>query len=299
MDEKSPEIPQPNYIKPIITISKDGVIQIPETHEVFKQWPLFKKVLDFFKGIHIGEVDENSKLGLVFQNVSLLAQIINEKLISFVRESWFKLVKNTFEENNVQLIVNRLGKRDGGLFSELLSSLNNLLGDPNKQLTPEEKRVFDEIFFQYLQGEKGILEGINDGKFYNDLRNKEPIFTLLKKGKVDLRFVIVLNYALLAYRDWLEQRLSLQRQSQVSEDKPLERRIREAEQKRDIELQRAAEELRELFGRGGVVLEEMLEMISKKVEELQKRGIRITKEELEKRIKEMVEIEKRLKQISR
>ena len=67
---------------------------------------------------------------------------------------------------------------------------------------------------------------------------------------------------------------------------------------RDIELQKAAKELRELFGRG-VVLEEMLEMISKKAEELQRRGIRITEEELEKRIKEMVEIEKRLKQISR
>jgi len=78
-----------------------------------------------------------------------------------------------------------------------------------------------------LQGEKGILEGINDGKFYDDLRNnKDQIFALLKEGKVDLRFVIVLNYALLAYRDWVEQRLSLQRQSQVSKDKPLERRIK-------------------------------------------------------------------------
>jgi hypothetical protein len=85
----------------------------------------------------------------------------------------------------------------------------------------------------------------------------------------------------------------LQRQPQVSEDKPLERRIREAERVRDIELQKAAKELRELFGRGGVVLEEMREMISKKAEELQRRGIRITEEELEKRIKEMVESEKR------
>jgi len=67
---------------------------------------------------------------------------------------------------------------------------------------------------------------------------------------------------------------------------------------RDIELQKAAKELRELFGRG-VVLEEMLEMISKKAEELQRRGIYVTEEELEKKIKEMVEIEKRLKQISR
>ena len=78
-----------------------------------------------------------------------------------------------------------------------------------------------------MQGEKGILEGINDAKFYDDLRNnKDQIFALLKEGKVDLRFVIVLNYALLAYRDWVEQRLSLQRQSQVSKDKPLERRIK-------------------------------------------------------------------------
>jgi len=227
MDRNSPEIPQPNYIKPIITISKDGVIQIPETHEVFGEWPLFKKVLDFLKGVHIEEVDENSKLGQVFQKVSLLAQIINEDLISFVRDSWFDLVKKTFKESADQLMGNKSGERDSDLFLELLSSLNNLLGDPNKQLTPEEKRVFDEIFFQYLQGEKGILEGINDGKFYDDLRNnKEPIFALLKEGKVDLRFVIVLNYALLAYRDWVEQRLSLQRQSQVSKDKPLERRIK-------------------------------------------------------------------------
>jgi hypothetical protein len=221
MDGKTPEIPQPNYIKPIITISEDGVIQIPETHQVFGEWPLFKKELDFFKGIRIGEVNENSKLGQVFQNVSLLAQRIKEESPSFVRDRWFDLVKKTFKEDNVQLMVSRLGERDGGLFLELLSSLNNLLGDPNKQLTPEEKRVFDEIFLKYLQGEKGILKGIDDGKFYDDLRNnKGPIFALLKEGKVDLRFVIVLNYALLAYRDWLEQRLSLQRQSQVSEDKP-------------------------------------------------------------------------------
>lgn len=229
MDGNSPEILQPNYIKPIITISEDGVMQIPETHKVFEQWSLFKEVLDFFEGIRIREVDENSKLGKVFQNVSLLAQRIKEESPL----SWFDLVKKTFKEDNVQLMVNRLGERDGGLFLELLSSLNNLLGDPNKQLTPEEKRVFDEIFFQYLQGEKGILKGIDDGKFYDDLRNnKGPIFVLLKEGKIDSRFVIVLNYAFLAYRDWLEQRLSLQRQPQVSEDKPLERRIREAEQKR-------------------------------------------------------------------
>jgi hypothetical protein len=197
-------------------------------------------------------------------------------------------------------MVNRLGERDGGLFLELLSSLNNLLEDSNKQLTSEEKKAFNEIFFKYLQGEKGILEGINDREFYDDLKNnKEPIFALLKEGKVDLRFVIVLNYALLAYRDWVEQRLSLQRQSQVSKDTPLERGIREAEQKRDIELQKAANELRERFGKGGVGLEEMLDMISKKAKELQRRGIYITKEELEERIKEMVEIEKRLEQISR
>jgi hypothetical protein len=213
MDGNSPEILQPNYIKPIITISKDGLIQISETHQVFGEWPLFKKVLDFLKGIHIGEVDENSNLGQVFQYVSLLAQRIKEESPSFVRDSWPALVKKIFKEYDISLMVNRLGKRDGGLFLELLSSLNNLLGYSNKQLTPEEKRVFDEIFFQYLQGEKGILEGIDDRDFYNDLRNnKGPIFALLKEGKVDSRFVIVLNYAFLAYRDWLEQRLSLQRQ---------------------------------------------------------------------------------------
>jgi hypothetical protein len=208
-------------------------MQIPKTHQVFGEWPLFKKVLDFFEGIHIREVDENSKLGQVFDNVSLLAQRIEEKLIYFRRDRWFDLVKKTFEEHDVkldvQLMVNRLDERDGGLSLELLSSLNNLLGDSNKQLTPEEKRAFYEIFLKYLQGEKGILEGIDDRDFYNDLRNnKGPIFALLKEGKVDSRFVIVLNYAFLAYRDWVEQRLSLQRQSQVSEDKPLERRIKEA-----------------------------------------------------------------------
>jgi hypothetical protein len=191
-------------------------------------------------------------------------------------------------------MVNRLGERDGGLFLELLSSLNNLLEDSNKQLTSEEKKAFNEIFFKYLQGEKGILEGINDREFYDDLKNnKEPIFALLKEGKVDSRFVIVLNYALLAYRDWVEQRLSLQRHPQVSDAQPLTRRIREAERVRDIELQKAAKELRERFGKGGVGLEDMLKMISEKVKELEKRGIHTTKEELEKIIKEMVEIEKR------
>jgi hypothetical protein len=272
-------------------------MQITETYQVFEQQHPFKRVLKFFEGNHIGEI-KDPNLEQVFQNVSLLAQIINEDSPSFVRDSWFELVKKTlgkqivqsFGEHIVQSMGYSLSKRDGDLFLELLSSLNNLLGDPNKQLTPEEKRAFFEIFLNYLQGER-ILEGIDDGKFYNDLRNnKGPIFALLKEGKVDSRFVIVLNYAFLAYRDWVEQRLSLQRQPQVSEDKPLERRIREAEQKRDIELQKAAEELRELFGKGGVGLEEMLEMISKKAEELQRRGIYVTEEELEKRIKEVVEI---------
>jgi hypothetical protein len=286
----SPEIPQPNYIKPIITISKDGVKQIPETHQVFEQFPSFKKLLN----IPIGEIDKESNLGQIFQYVSLLAQRIKEESPYSEGDSysWFDLVKKTFKEYDIQLMVNRLGERDGGLFLELLSSLNNLLGDSNEKLTPEEKRVFDEIFFKYLQGEKGILEGIDDRDFYNDLRNnKGPIFALLKEGKVDSRFVIVLNYAFLAYRDWVEQRLSLQRQSQVSEDKPLERRIKEAGQKRNIKLQKAAEELRERFGKGGVGLEDMLKMISEKAKELEKRGIHTTKEELEKIIKEMVEIE--------
>jgi hypothetical protein len=267
MSITSPEIPQPNYIKPIITISEDGVMQITETYQVFEQQHPFKRVLKFFEGKHIGEI-KDPNLEQVFQNVSLLAQIINEDSPSV--------------------------ERDSGLFLKLLSSLNNLLEDSNKQLTSEEKKAFNEIFFKYLQGEKGILKGIDDGKFYADLRNnKEPIFALLKEGKVDLRFVIVLNYALLAYRDWLEQRLSLQRQPQVSNPQPLTRRIKEAEEVRKRELQKAAKELRELFGKGGVGLEEMREMISKKAKELQRRGIRITKEELEKRIKEMVESEKR------
>ena len=91
----------------------------------------------------------------------------------------------------------------------------------------------------------------------------------------------------------------MQRHLQVSEDKPLERRIREAKQKRDMKLQKAANELCEQFGKGEVALENMQKMISKKAKELQKRGIRITEEELEERIKEMAEIEKRLEQISR
>jgi len=215
MDSNPPEVPKTHSIPPIITINKDGNIGVAKNHIAFEQLPIFEKVLRNFEGINIKEINSQSNLGGFFQIVSLLSEEVAEDNPSFIRDRWSDLVSRVFSarvfsDSEYQKIIGYTKDEDRHLFAQLFFKLNNLLGDSQKHTTPEERRLFYEIFLEYLQGKRGVLEGISDKDFYDDLRNnKSQIFELLKQGKIDSRFIIVLNYALLAYKDWVEQRFNL------------------------------------------------------------------------------------------
>jgi|GEM_PF-3645798 len=212
MDLSTPEVPRASFIPPILTVNKDGNIEIAKkNHPAFNQLPIFERILQDFRGIKINELRKQSNLMIFFRDVSLLAGEIVEDNPNFIRDRWFDLVAEVFSDSYYEKISGYTDDKDRHLFAQLFLSLNNLLGDPQKQIKPEERGLFYKIFLEYLQGKRGVLEGINDEDFYNDLRkNTGQIFELLGQGEADSRFIIVLNYSLLAYKDWANQRSSLQ-----------------------------------------------------------------------------------------
>lgn len=283
-------MPKTYCISPIIRINDKGNIEIAQDHDAFTH---FRKVLLPFQGIDIQEVDPHSILGSFFRAVSLLSEEIVEDNPNFIRDRWSDLVARVFSDSEYQKIIGYTKEEDRHLFAQLFFDLNNLLGDPQKHTKPEERGLFYEIFLEYLQGKRGVLEGISDEDFYDDLtNNRDQIFELLKQGEIDSRFIIVLNYALLAYKDWVEQRFNLPKE-QKEKKGPLTERIKKAQEERDQRIQKAAKSLFELFRRGGLSLEQMEKMILESAKELG-----IPKEELEEEIKKIREIYDNLETLS-
>lgn len=239
----------PRIIPPVITYDakREGLRITPDP-----TYPIFYKLLKtrFWRNEPKGEsfylLPDNTPFNNFLKRVAnIFNGRIEQPVISFVREPPLCLIYKSFSSSDVNARPEFLSGEEG----DLLLIINDFFGEEIIP-SPEDQEDFYNILKEYLTGKKGDLDlnllNITETDFYQclteDLGNKEPK-TLIK----DPRMLIILNYLLLAYKDWVEKRarkstLSGQEtspsQEKQNKDKegPLARRIGEAKIKRAMEL---------------------------------------------------------------